>query len=730
MSTSKKSIYTRRNFIKNSTVVAASTAFVTSVKPVYLNAGERNEPPGWFENVYRQLHIDAHFGGFKEIYKNFDAEAAAQIFEEAGVQMVSYFAKCWAGYSYYPTNIGVEHPGLERDFTGELTRALKKRNIRTIIYFMLGVERKHQKEHPDWVRNTDPKVTIPEAASIGDSPIMCFRSPYVDLVGIPQMKEIVSKYDCDGFFVDIVMQQFLQWNCYCKYCRGSFDREVGGAIPTKPDDPKAFSYRKWSNRHMEAHMEKVQRELEKVKPDITIINNYAWMMRYPVNPPQYVHHVCWDTPVPTEGLFAWNFSLEARYLATLPGVTWSCMNTRGNTWGEYSLREPEAFMQECALLLAACGRTYLSDIPYPFGNPDSAVMTVFGKVNKRTKELEPYLKGCTPVKDTAVLHTGNSIWSKAPLKPTPTWTPGPAYHSVCGAHKALIEGHVQIGILNSQVFLETIGDYKALILPDQRILSNKECEAVRKFVRNGGMLLATCETSTRDTDNNLMDNFKLADVFGVDYAGTSDTTNCYLRFPSVNKKYGIPAMDIQVGSKYVKIKPTTAKILLELVPPYEGIKTGTPPPALDPEGPGVTVNSYGNGKAIYCAPQLFDAYYRIDTPVMRKLALWMLDQVYPSQKRTIAVKNTPINVEVFYNQRGQERFIHLVNYSGDKREVGVPQTQDFPVIHGIKVRAKVGKKPSQVRTIPEEKSINFTYNKGLITFVAEPLEIHSIYMIV
>lgn len=721
---------TRRNFIKDASIAAAGAAFATGIKPVITSAYERKgQSSGWFENVYRQLHIDSHFGGFREIYRNFDAEAAAQIFEEAGVQMVSYFAKCWAGYSYYPTKIGTVHPGLDRDFTGELTGALKKRGIRCIVYFMLGMERRRQKEHPEWVRNTDSERAMFDESAIADAAMMCFRSPYVDEVGLPQMKEIIELYDNDGFFVDIVMQQFLQSNCYCRYCRESFTKEVGGELPKDDSDPKAFAYRKWSNRHMEAFMEKVHLALSEIKPDITIINNYAWMIRYPVTPPRYVRHITWDTPVPKVGLFSWNFSLEARYVSTLPDITWSCMNTRGNTWGEYSLREPEAFLSECAILLASCGRTYLSDIPYPHGNPDTAVMDVFGAVNRRTRELEPFLKGCEPVKDTAVLHSGDSVWSKAPMKPTPSWIPGPAYHSVCGAHKALIEGHVQMGILNSEVFLDTIGEYGALVLPDQRILSEKECQAIRKFVKNGGALFATGETAVRDTNNNLLNNFSIADVLGVDYLDSPDTSNCYLRVKTGNNEYGIPAMDVQVIGKYTRIKTASAETLLELVPPYEGIKTGTPPPALVPEGPGVTINSYGKGKAIYCAAQLFDSYYKESTPVLRKLALWMLGLIYPEKSRSIVFDNTPVNVEVFYNRRGNERFVHLVNYSGDKREVGTPQVQDFTTVHGIKIRVKTGKKPRSVTLVPDSREVDFDYLSGWLSFETFPLAIHQVYRI-
>ena len=152
-------------------------------------------------------------------------------------------------------------------------------------------------------------------------------------------------------------------------------------------------------------------------------------------------------------------------------------------------------------------------------------------------------------------------------------------------------------------------------------------------------------------------------------------------------------------------------------------------PAEFPEGPGVTINSYGKGKAIYCAPQLFNAYYRVDTPVMRKLALWMLDQVYPGDKRTIVLEKTPINVEVFYNQRGKERFIHLINYSGDKREVGSPQAQDFTTVYGIRVRIRLIGKPAGITTVPGGEKVAYDYRNGWVSFDAKPLNIHEVYRI-
>jgi hypothetical protein len=49
----------------------------------------------------------------------------------------------------------------------------------------------------------------------------------------------------------------------------------------------------------------------------------------------------------------------------------------------------------------------------------------------------------------------------------------------------LIEEHAQFAILNSDTLVETLKDYAALVIPEQSILNQKECDAIRRFVHNG-----------------------------------------------------------------------------------------------------------------------------------------------------------------------------------------------------------------------------------------------------
>jgi hypothetical protein len=61
--------------------------------------------------------------------------------------------------------------------------------------------------------------------------------------------------------------------------------------------------------------------------------------------------------------------------------------------------------------------------------------------------------------------------------------------------------------------------FAALILPNIGALSDRQCETLRQFVRRGGALIATGESSLYDEWGNRRADFALADVFGVHLVG-------------------------------------------------------------------------------------------------------------------------------------------------------------------------------------------------------------------
>src|SRR5262249_32390412 len=102
----------------------------------------------------------------------------------------------------------------------------------------------------------------------------------------------------------------------------------------------------------------------------------------------------------------------------------------------------------------------------------------------------------------------------------------PKYFShTLGAFRALFEAHLPLRIL-SEYDLEDakLQGIRVLVLPDVRVLSERSSEVVRRFVKAGGGLVATCDTGLYDQALKRSPNFSLADVFHADYLKTREMT--------------------------------------------------------------------------------------------------------------------------------------------------------------------------------------------------------------
>src|SRR5262249_42544297 len=121
--------------------------------------------------------------------------------------------------------------------------------------------------------------------------------------------------------------------------------------------------------------------------------------------------------------------------------------------------------------------------------------------------------------------------------------------------------------------------FKLLILPNIACLSDRQCDQLRAFVRGGGGLVATFETSLYDDQGTRRADFGLAGLFGARVAGGVEgpMRNSYLRLDQRLAGGRHPllagledAPRIINGVWRVEVTPTTpaAPSLLTLIPSY------------------------------------------------------------------------------------------------------------------------------------------------------------------
>ena len=161
------------------------------------------------------VHLDFHTSpDIEGIGSQFNKEEFANTLKEAHVDLITVFAKCHHGYSYYPTKVGTVHPHLKFDLLQAEIDACHSVGITAPIYITMGWSKKDADEHPEWhhidfwskkpicfgsAPDGDPDERIWDCTWTTLCPVGGYKDYLIEIT-----KEICENYDVsDGIFYDI-----------------------------------------------------------------------------------------------------------------------------------------------------------------------------------------------------------------------------------------------------------------------------------------------------------------------------------------------------------------------------------------------------------------------------------------------------------------------------------------------------------------------------------------------
>ncbi len=151
---------------------------------------------------------------------------------------------------------------------------------------------------------------------------------------------------------------------------------------------------------------------------------------------------------------------------------------------------------------------YKFDNPYTWGGELEGFELTADKVGyiKFYRDSFKFYKDIETISDVAVLHSFPSL----------AFNSGRPYQSTYLIEQSLIQSHIPFDIIFDQhLNAEDLAKYKVLILPNQEALSDAQLEIIRKFVDQGGGLVATEHTSLYTETRRRRSDFGLADLFMV-----------------------------------------------------------------------------------------------------------------------------------------------------------------------------------------------------------------------
>ena len=397
-------------------------------------------------------------------------------------------------------------------------------------------------KHRDWFQVDYSGKVIDDVYGKGLMP--CVNSPgwreysYNIIKGIAELGP-------DGIFLD---GPVFHWRgCYCSYCRKLFKEKYGIELPRKGDlnNPDHLKLVEFQRESMVNYMKGAFEVVKSVDPEIAIYLNGeparpSWATgRDNVRLSKYQdlvgaeggfeYYNLFETPVFKPGMTAKLLEAQA---PDKPRVIF--IAAKHSPWNKEVLT-PAELANRCAQTIAN-GAYYWIGYTY-----DGRLDSIIKKINSWVDKCGEYLVGTHDVSDVAVYWsqaTGDIYGGEVPVSDFTGETKKVKrdyLKSIYGAYELLVRSRIPFKFVISPSQLNGI---RLLVLPNVAFLSKEEAEGIRDFVKKGGVLFATYETSLYDIGGK-RDDFLLGDLLGVKYVLVSRSLIAKIVDAKIREKYGI-----------------------------------------------------------------------------------------------------------------------------------------------------------------------------------------------
>jgi len=512
----------RRDFIKTSVVAGA---YAVLGRPWLASA---KDPKPWFDRPMRwaQLVLVENDPGrfdpdfWLDYFKRIDADAACL---SAG-----------GAVAYYPTKVPLHHRSTwlgDSDPFGYLVWGCRKMSMAVIARTDPHATWNNvYQAHPDWIA-VDSKGQKRRHWSNPELWVTCALGPYNFEFMTRVHKEIMTLYQLDGIFSNRWAGHGL---CYCEHCVRNFKAFSGMNLPRTSErhDPVYRKYSQWRIERLKELWFLWDRTIRNIKSTSRYIPN-----GFPDNVVTgalsdifFTDHQARRGVIPP-----WSNGKRAKELRATMG-----MKPLGGIFSiglEERYRWKDSVQSEPEIRIWVAEGTANNMRPWfvKFSGTlyDKRWLKVVERIYQWHYRVESYLKNTEPLAHTAMVYSEQTEKHYGGEK----WQQASSGHEL-GMYHALIEARVPFEMVNDRLLdAEHLEPFKLLILPNIAALSETQCQQLRKYVKSGGSLVATFETSLYDEGGKRRRNFGLADLFGLSYNDQVEgpMKNSYLRLKSSSK---------------------------------------------------------------------------------------------------------------------------------------------------------------------------------------------------
>jgi hypothetical protein len=611
--------------------------------------------------------------------ETFDAEAFTDRMKEAGVDYLTFHARCNLGMAYYDTKIGIRHPSLKYDLFGKLADACQRKGIFLTAYLNGGISSAEGIRHREWTTLAFDGRELREPRFTPYVRTMCYNTGYRDHL-IAMVEEIARNYPVSGFFIDC-LQVFY---CVCPVCVKEM-KEKG----IDYNDRAAVG--KFSEFSALRLAEDIYKAATAIKPGLLIYHNN----------PGYEEQANFSTYFEVECLPTGSWGYEylpvlSHYVRTLGNMPVLNMTGRFYDWGDFGGLRPEAAIKSELLYGLANGmRPNVGGHFHPRGDLENAVLDRITKIYKELHTMDPWFDNAKPVTEIAIVFPGSvgQIRGDRKLK---------------AATRMLSELKQQFDIVTT---FSDWSRYKLLVIPDDISFNEEVAKRVRAHIAAGKPVIAT-GASGLDPEGKY---FVLEKEWGVKYKDKNNFDPAYF---TVGKNFnkGLPDMPLSLYSSGVDVEPLPGTLVeAKLIKPYfnkgwdgEYAFYYTPPDKVT-DKPALTIN----GKVAHFSHRIFDGYSQMASVELRTAFSNVLNNLFPEP--LFKSDNLPSFARAFVTEQPGRRMVHILSYIPEMRGPKTQMIEEAVELHNVKIALRSdGNPPKRVYLAPGKKALPFRNANGYI----------------
>jgi hypothetical protein len=604
--------------------------------------------------------------------KNFKAEWWLDYFRRTKSDAV-----CLSGggcVAYYPTSVPLHHRSAwlgERDVLGELVAGCRRLGL--VVVARTDPHATYDDvaaAHPDWIAvGADGRPRRHWASP--EMWVTCALGPYNFEFMTAVKREIMSRYRVDGIFIN-------RWDgsgpCYCEHCQKNFRAATGLDLPRGEglagSGPAGREYLLWRQQRLFDLWRLWDREVRAINPDSCVIPNTGGGATSSLDMKRI------GELAPT--LFA---DRQARRGVTVPwangknGKEFRATLGRKPIVGIFSVGLEEPYRWKDSVQNPAEFELWVADGVANDLRPwftkfsgtlhDERWLAPVEKLYRRYAAWEKYLRNERPLARVGLVYSQQTGWFHR----------GRIEEHIDGWYQAMIEARVPFEMVHDGLLdAEHVAPFQTLLLPNVAALSRTQCAQLHAFVERGGGIVATHETSLYDEKGGRQATFGLADLFGVDYAGRTESRmqNAYLRcehestprHPLLRGLEDAPRIIHGVARVEVKPRVEFGPLPLTLIPSYPDLpmekvfprvtKTDLPQVFLREFGP-------GRGRVIYFPWDIDRTFWEVlcvdHFKLMRNAVAWATNEA------PVVEVSGPGVLDVTVWRQKKSMTVHLVNLS-------------------------------------------------------------------